>query len=184
MVSDCTDMFQKFFSVITARPDFTLDWPSYRGYIIKTYTSWVSQRDDLFGLIFDESLFYKYKMNNLGPLIVKQMKHVGSTLSNRGGSGSTGGSSFTGGNRFSGGSSFAGGSSFSGGSGYAGAWGRGHGVYSRAHIILSVGEAIPHSFHLPFTHTNHLLPPSNVISVCGTSLPQGPSRECKAVGAQ
>ncbi|KAF8229606.1 hypothetical protein L208DRAFT_1401928, partial [Tricholoma matsutake] len=125
MASDCADMFQEFFSVIAARLDFTLDWP-YRGYIIETYTSWVSWRDDLFGLIFNKGLFYKYKMSNFGPLIVEQMKHVGSMLNNRGSSGSTGSSSFAGGNSFVGGSGFAGGG-FMGSSGYARAQGRGHG---------------------------------------------------------
>ena len=62
---DCADMFRDFFSIITARPDYTQDWPSYCGYIIESYTSWVGRRDDLYGLIFDEHLFYKYKITNL-----------------------------------------------------------------------------------------------------------------------
>jgi len=126
-----------------------LDWPSYRGYIIETYTSWVGQRDDLFGLIFDESLFCKYKMNNLSPLIIKQMKHMGSTLSNRGGSSSTGGSSFTGG------SGFARGGSFVGGSGYAGAWGRGCGVYSGGPYNFVCGGSHP-PFFPPSFHPHQL----------------------------
>lgn len=38
--TDCVDMFAEFFSVIAARPDYTQDWPSYRGYIIESYASW------------------------------------------------------------------------------------------------------------------------------------------------
>jgi hypothetical protein len=46
MVLECVDMFLEFFSIITARLDFTLTWPSYRAYIIETYTLWVGQQDD------------------------------------------------------------------------------------------------------------------------------------------
>ena len=138
MVSDCIDMFLEFFSAIVARPDFTLDWPSYRGYIIETYTLWVGQRDDSFGLIFDENLFYEYKMSNLCPLIVEQMKHVGGTLSSRGGSGLTGGSGF------------AGGSGFTGGSGYARAQGRGCGAYSEGPYNPGCGGRQPPYFPSSF----------------------------------
>jgi hypothetical protein len=72
--SECGDMFAEFFSVIAARPDYTLDWPSYRGYIIESYTSWVGRRDDSYGLIFDEHLFYKYKMSNLVPVLLEQLR--------------------------------------------------------------------------------------------------------------
>jgi hypothetical protein len=34
--TDCAEMFTEFFSVIAARPDYMQDWPSYRGYIIKS----------------------------------------------------------------------------------------------------------------------------------------------------
>jgi hypothetical protein len=44
--SECADMFAEFFSIIAARPDYMQDWPSYRGYIIESYTSWVGRRDD------------------------------------------------------------------------------------------------------------------------------------------
>jgi hypothetical protein len=71
--SECGDMFAEIFSVIAARPDYTLDWPSYRGYIIESYTSWVGRRDDSYGLIFDEHLFYKYKMSNLMPILLQQL---------------------------------------------------------------------------------------------------------------
>ena len=70
---DCTNMFCKFFSIITARPDYMQDWPVYRGYIIKSYTSWIGRRDDSFGLIFDKQLFYKYKMKNLLPTVLEQL---------------------------------------------------------------------------------------------------------------
>jgi hypothetical protein len=36
---ECADMFRDFFSIIAARPDYTQDWPSYRGYIIESYTA-------------------------------------------------------------------------------------------------------------------------------------------------
>ena len=72
--TDCADMFAEFFSVIAARPDYTQDWPSYRGYIIEAYTSWVGRRDDSFGLIFAEPLFHKYKMRNLVPSILEQLR--------------------------------------------------------------------------------------------------------------
>ena len=73
--TDCAEGFREFFSTIAARPDYTLDWPSYRGYIIETYTSWVGRRGDEYGLIFDEQLFYKYKMRNLVPSIMEQLRH-------------------------------------------------------------------------------------------------------------
>jgi hypothetical protein len=66
-------MFQEFFSVIAARPDYMQDWPAYRGYIIKSYTLWIGRRDDWFGLIFDKHLFYKYKMKNLVPTVLEQL---------------------------------------------------------------------------------------------------------------
>ena len=72
--SECADMFAEFFSIIAARPDYTQDWPSYRGYLIEAYTSWVGRRDDSFGIIFNEHLFYKYKMTNLVPSILEQLK--------------------------------------------------------------------------------------------------------------
>jgi hypothetical protein len=71
--TDCADMFAEFFSIIAARPDYTLDWPSYRGYIVESYTSWVGRRDDSYGLIFDEHLFYTYKMSNIVPVLLEQL---------------------------------------------------------------------------------------------------------------
>jgi hypothetical protein len=71
---DCMDMFREFFSIIAARPDYMQDWPAYRGYIIESYTSWVGRRDDSFGLIFNEQLFYKYKMKNLLPTVLEQLR--------------------------------------------------------------------------------------------------------------
>ena len=71
---ECADMFAEFFSVIAARPDYTQDWPSYRGYIIESYMSWVGRRDDNYGLIFDEQLFYKHKMAHLVPLLAEQLR--------------------------------------------------------------------------------------------------------------
>ena len=72
--TDCADMFTEFFSVIAARSDYTQDWPLYRDYIIEAYTSWVGRRDDSFSLIFIEPLFYKYKMRNLVPTILEQLR--------------------------------------------------------------------------------------------------------------
>jgi hypothetical protein len=67
-------MFCEFFSVIAARLDYTQDWPAYRGYIIESYTSWIGRRDDSFRLIFDEQLFYKYKMKNLLLTVLEQLR--------------------------------------------------------------------------------------------------------------
>jgi hypothetical protein len=74
--TDCADMFAEFFSVIAARPDYTLDWPSYWGYIIESYTSWVGRRDDMYGLIFREHLLHQYKMRNLVPTILEQLRQL------------------------------------------------------------------------------------------------------------
>jgi hypothetical protein len=90
----CADMFADFFSVIAARPDYTQDWPSYRGYIIESYISWVGRRDDSYGLIFDEQLFYKHKMTHLVPVILEQLRQPlvanGGAVSGRGGPGGRG----------------------------------------------------------------------------------------------
>jgi hypothetical protein len=67
-------MFTDFFHIIAARPDYTQDWPSYRGYIIEAYTSWVGRRDNKYGLIFNEQAFHIYKMKNLVPMILKQLR--------------------------------------------------------------------------------------------------------------
>jgi hypothetical protein len=72
--TDCGDMFTEFFSIIAARPDYTRDWPSYRGYIIESYTAWVGRRDNSYGLIFNEHSFYKYKMSNLVPVLLEQLQ--------------------------------------------------------------------------------------------------------------
>jgi hypothetical protein len=32
---ECIDMFREFFSAVAARPDYTQDWPSYRGYMVE-----------------------------------------------------------------------------------------------------------------------------------------------------
>ena len=89
---ECADMFAEFFSVVAARPDYTRDWPSYRGYIIESYTSWVGRRDDSYGLIFDEQLFYKYKMTHLVPVLLEQLRQplAASVVSGRGGPGARG----------------------------------------------------------------------------------------------
>ncbi|KAF8812632.1 hypothetical protein BYT27DRAFT_6403982 [Phlegmacium glaucopus] len=108
---DCADMFQEFFSIIAARLDYTQDWPSYRGYIIESYTSWIGRRDDSFGLIFDEHLFHKYKMKNLIPSLLEQLRPpaaMSSTFGShrmQGVAGSSGGSGFRGRPKFSHGSS-------------------------------------------------------------------------------
>jgi hypothetical protein len=126
-VMRCASMFSDFFSTIAARPDFTIDWPSYRGYVIETYTSWVGRRNDSFGLIFDESIFHQYKMKNLIPSMLEHLKHqTGGLLSIKAGSGQAGGSGFAGHG------SFVGGGSFTGGGGYSSVRGRGRGAYNGA----------------------------------------------------
>jgi hypothetical protein len=94
LASQCADMFTEFFSVIAARPDYTQDWPSYRGYIIESYTSWVGRRDDYYGLIFDEQLFYKHKMSHLVPVLLEQLCQPfaanGNIASGRGGTNTRG----------------------------------------------------------------------------------------------
>ena len=87
--TNCANVFSESFSTIAAHPDYTQDWPSYRGYIIETYTSWVGRWDDNYGLFFDEQLFHKYKMKNLVPTILEQLKQS-STGSAAGGSSSQG----------------------------------------------------------------------------------------------
>ena len=86
--AECADMFAEFFSIIAARPDYTQDWPSYRGYIIESYMSWVGRRDDDYGLIFDEQLFYKHKMTHLVPVLLEQLRQplagYGNVVSSRG----------------------------------------------------------------------------------------------------
>ena len=72
--TDCADVFNEFFSTIAAHPDYTLNWPSYQGYIIETYTSWIGRHGDKYGLIFDKHLFHKYKMKNLVPTILEQLR--------------------------------------------------------------------------------------------------------------
>ena len=92
----CVDMFRDFFSIIAARPDYTQDWSTYRGYIIESYTSWVGRRDDTYGLIFDEQLFYKHKMTHFMPTILAQLRQpptgiqAGTSAIGRGGMGARG----------------------------------------------------------------------------------------------
>ena len=73
----CAGMFQAFFSMIAARSDFTLDWESYREYMIEVYSSWIGQRDDTYGLIFNEGLFFKYKMHHLLPSVMDHLRLSG-----------------------------------------------------------------------------------------------------------
>ena len=90
---ECADMFAEFFSVIAARPDYTQDWPAYRGYIIESYTSWVGRRDDSYGLIFDEHLFYKHKMTYFSVLLEQLRQPTigsGSISGSRGGAATRG----------------------------------------------------------------------------------------------
>jgi len=91
---DCADMFQDFFSVIAARPDYTQDWPTYRGYIIESYTSWVGRRDDSLGLIFNEYLYYQHRVKNLVPTVMEQLRNPKG--GNSGASGSNWGSGSSG----------------------------------------------------------------------------------------
>ena len=93
-------MFQDFFSVIAARPDYTQDWPSYQGYIIESYSSWIGRRDDSYGLIFDKHLFHKFKMRNLVPSLLEQLRQPTNGPLTQSGFRSS--SSSTGGSRFSG----------------------------------------------------------------------------------
>ena len=73
----CAGMFQAFFSTIAARSDFTLDWESYREYMIEVYSSWIGWRDVTYGLIFDEGLFFKYKMCHLLPSVMDHLRLSG-----------------------------------------------------------------------------------------------------------
>jgi hypothetical protein len=78
-----------------------LSWGSYRGYIIEMYTSWVGQRDDSYGLIFNKGIFHQYKMKNMIPSMLEQLKQqTGVLLGAKGGSGQGGGSSFAGSSGF------------------------------------------------------------------------------------
>jgi uncharacterized membrane protein YgcG len=114
-VARCASMFADFFSMIAARPDFTLDWSSYRGYIIETYTSWVGQRNNSYGLIFNESIFHQYKMKNLIPSMLEHLKHqTGGSVGMKVGSGQAGGSGFAGNGGFESGGNFMGGGGYSG----------------------------------------------------------------------
>jgi hypothetical protein len=91
-------MFRDFFSIIAARPDYTQDWPFYQGYIIESYTLWVGRRDDSYGMFFDEHLFYKYKIPNLVPTLMEQLRQpvagYGSSGGDRGFSSRSRGRSF------------------------------------------------------------------------------------------
>ena len=87
---ECADMFADFFSVIAARPDYTQDWPAYRGYIIESYTSWVGRRDDSYGLIFDDHLFYKHKMTHFTVLLEQLRQPTIGSSSTSGGRGAPG----------------------------------------------------------------------------------------------
>ena len=80
----CASMFHAIFSTITARLDFTLDWTSYKGYMIETYSSWIGQRDHTYGIIFNEGLFFKYKMQHLLPAVMDHLHTSGfnNTISN------------------------------------------------------------------------------------------------------
>lgn len=96
---NCADGFSKFFSTIAAQPDYTIDWPSYQGYIIKTYTSWIGRQSDKYGLIFDKQLFHKYKMRNLIPTILEQLRQPNSRGGTAAGTSSRGrGRGYQGGN--------------------------------------------------------------------------------------
>jgi hypothetical protein len=68
---ECADMFAHFFLAIVERPDWTEDWPDYRGYLIDSYIAWVARRDDTYGMIFDEHAFNKFKIKNLNPNIAE-----------------------------------------------------------------------------------------------------------------
>ena len=85
------DMFLEFFSIIAVRPDYTRDWPLYRGYIIESYTSWMGRRDDMLGIIFDEQLFYQHKVANIVPVNIEQLWQP--TVASSSTSGRQGGSS-------------------------------------------------------------------------------------------
>ena len=80
----CADMFEKFFSAIASRSDFTTDWPFYRGYIIENYRSWVHRRDNSYGLIFNDRIYADHKLKSLYPMFLEQVRHQsnGSSASN------------------------------------------------------------------------------------------------------
>ncbi len=69
---DCAKMFVDFFTSITECSDYTSEWPGYRRYIIKCYTSWVGHRDNTYSIFFNKTAYHKYKMKNLGHLALDQ----------------------------------------------------------------------------------------------------------------
>jgi hypothetical protein len=80
---ECADMFANFFQAIEERPDWTEDWPDYRGYLIETYSAWVARRDDSFGMFFDEQAFHQFRIKNIQPNIAEAVrKEVATTSSN------------------------------------------------------------------------------------------------------
>lgn len=141
----CAAMFLDFFSMIAARPDFMLDWPSYRGYIIETYTSWVGRQNDSYGLIFDEAIFHKYKIKNLLPSVLEHLKQQSGNLQNIKASGGQ-----AGGGSYAGSGNVPGGGNFTGTGGYSGVRGRGRGAYNGFQHNSSHGRGhqfFPLSFH-------------------------------------
>jgi hypothetical protein len=61
----CADMFAKFFTCIAARPDWTEDWSTYRGYLIDSYLAWMAHRNDMYGIAFTSEAYEKYKLQSL-----------------------------------------------------------------------------------------------------------------------
>ena len=76
--NECTNMFAEYFRAIAARFDYTQDWPSYRGFMIESYSAWVGRSDDSYGLIFSEKFFYQYKVSHIVPTIMEQLKQPSS----------------------------------------------------------------------------------------------------------
>jgi hypothetical protein len=71
----CAEMFATFFTNIATRPDWTEDWMVYRGYLIDTYSSWISRSDNSFGMFFTEQAYAKYQLKTLVPNIQNIVRH-------------------------------------------------------------------------------------------------------------
>jgi hypothetical protein len=77
----CADMFAKFFTCIAARPDWTEDWSTYRGYLIDSYLAWTARRNNMYGIAFTSEAYEKYKLRSLTPNIIEIVRQQMSNAS-------------------------------------------------------------------------------------------------------
>jgi hypothetical protein len=77
----CADMFAKFFACIAARPDWTEDWSTYRGFLIDSYLAWTARRNDMYGIAFTSEAYEKYKLKSLTPNIIEIVRQQMSNAS-------------------------------------------------------------------------------------------------------